>query len=83
MDKINKLETFCKGNDYQKFNSMFNGNEVNITIRYMENCPADCTPVKSCGPGIEKPVAVKFVMSRFAVVNDEILNVTVTVYGVV
>ncbi len=83
MNKINKLENLCKS-DFQRIKDMFNGNEVNITIRYMENCPADCTPVKSCGPSIEKTTTVKFVMSRFAVTNDKkILNVTVTVYGVV
>lgn len=81
MNKINKLEGFCSSADgYQKLKDMFNGNEVNITIRYADGGDI----VKSCVPSIEKSTAVRFVMNRFAVTGDKkILNVTVTVYGVV
>lgn len=81
MDKINNLENFCRDRGYQNLMAMFNQNEINITVKYLGDCPADCSLVKSCGIGAEKPVAVKFIINRFGVADDRIVNVTVTIYG--
>ncbi len=82
LNKINKLEGFCRDRGYQNLMSMFNQNEINITVKYLEGCPADCSLVKSCGMGFERPSNVKFVINRFGVVENRIVNITITIYGV-
>ncbi len=85
MNKINKLENFCRDMGYQNLMAMFNQNEINITVKYLGDCLADCSLVMSCGIGSKRPdnatSNVKFIINRFGVADNRIVNVTIAIYG--